>query len=151
MPRLTRGVVTGLAFLVGAGCGSITGNDEEDSALRRAEQRWSRAGVQDYQVVVQNLCFCGYTRPVRITVRFGAVVSRVDAETGEPVPTYGENVRDIAGLFDLIRDAIAQDAHELDVTYDATYGFPTLITIDYIRNAVDDELTVRTSEFQRMR
>jgi hypothetical protein len=143
--------MAGLALLVGAGCGLITGNDDEDSALDRAELRWSGSGVQDYQIVVQNLCFCGYIRPVRITVRFGAVVSRVDAETGEPVPTYGENVRDIAGLFDLIRDAIAQDAHSLDVKYDATYGFPTLITIDYIRNAIDDELTVKTSEFQRLR
>ena len=151
MARLTRSVVAGLALLVGAGCGLITGNDDEESALDRAELRWSRSGVQDYQVVVQNLCFCGYVRPVRITVRFGAVVSRVDAETGEPVPTYAQNVRDIPGLFDLIREAIAQDAHELDVTYDATYGFPTLITIDYIRNAVDDELTVKTSEFQPMR
>lgn len=151
MAGLTRSVVAGLALLVGAGCGLITGTDEEESALHRAELRWSKSGVQDYQVVVQYLCFCGYTRPVRLTVRFGSVVSRVDAETGQPVPSFGENVRDVAGLFDLIREAIAQNAHSLDVTYDATYGFPTLITIDYIRNAVDDELTVKTSEFQPMR
>jgi hypothetical protein len=151
MARLTHGVMAGLALLVGAGCGLITGNDEEESALRRAELRWSRSAVQDYQVVVQNLCFCGYIRPVRITVRFGAVVSRVDAETGEPVPAYGHNVRDIAGLFDLIREAMAQDAYRLDVTYDPEYGFPTLIDIDYIQHAVDDELRVKTSEFQPMR
>ena len=151
LSRLTRSVMAGLALLVGTGCGLITGNDEEESALRRAELRWSRSGVQDYQVVVQYLCFCGYTRPVRITVRFGNVVSRVDAETGQPVPPFGENVRDVAGLFDLIREAIAQNAHTLEVTYDATYGFPTLIDIDYIQHAVDDELRVKTSEFQPMR
>jgi hypothetical protein len=151
MTSLTRRAGAGLALLAAAGCGLITGNDEDDSALRRAEARWSRSGVQDYQVVVQYLCFCGYTRPVRITVRSGAVVSRVDAETGQPVPAQGNNVRDIVGLFDLIREAIAEDAHRLNATYDATYGFPTLIDIDYIENAIDDELRITTSEFQRLR
>lgn len=151
MARLTRGVMAGLALLVAAGCGLITGNDEDDSALRRAEVRWSRSGVQDYQVVVQRLCFCGYTRPQRITVRFGNVVSNVDAETGQPVVVLMNLMPDVPGLFALIREAIEQNAHRLDVSYDATYGFPTFIDIDYIKNAVDDELQIRTSEFQPTR
>lgn len=151
MARLTRSVMAGLTLLVGASCGLITGSDDKESELRRAELRWSRSGVQDYQVVVQYLCFCGYTRPVRLTVRSGNVVSRVDAETGQPVPSFGENVRDIAGLFDLIREAMGQNAYRLDVTYDPEYGFPTLIDIDYIQHAVDDELRVTTSGFQPTR
>lgn len=153
MRDLTRRTVVGLALLVTGGCGLVTGSDygEGEEALQRARARWNRAGVQDYQLVVQHLCFCGYTRPVRLTVRFGQVVSQVDAQTGEPVPSYVTTVRDIAGLFDLIREAIELNAHKLDADYDSSYGFPTSIDIDYIRNAVDDELLVKVSEFQPLR
>jgi hypothetical protein len=151
MDSLTRRTVSSALVVLVASCGLITGSDDDDATeLRRAQNRWNRSGVQDYQVVVQNLCFCGYTRPVRITVRFGSVISKVDAETGEPAPSYA-NAREIARLFDLVREAIDQDADRIEVSYDATYGFPTRIDIDYIRNAVDDELQVRASEFQPMR
>ncbi|MGH7710169.1 MAG: DUF6174 domain-containing protein [Gemmatimonadaceae bacterium] len=151
MDSLTRRAVTSALVVLAAGCGLITGSDDEVADdLRRAQNRWNRSGVQDYQIVVQNLCFCGYTRPVRITVRFGNVVSKVDAETGEPAPSYA-NAREVARLFDLVREVINQGADRIEVAYDATYGFPTRIDIDYIRNAVDDELQVRTSDFQPMR
>lgn len=149
MASLTTRLLVGAAIIAGAGCG--LGSEEDEADLRRAEVRWTRSGVQDYQIVVQNLCFCGYTRPVRLTYRFGSVVSRVDAETGEPVPPYANNVRDVAGLFALIREAIDGDAHRLEVSYDGTYGYPRFIDIDYVGNAADDELQVRTSEFQPLR
>ena len=140
------------ALALSAACGLITGtgDDDDEEALRSAQVRWNSARVQDYSVVVQHLCFCGYVRPVRITVRAGAVVSSVDAETGEPAPSYA-TVRDVAGLFTLIRKAIDDGADKLEVTYDAQLGYPTFINIDYITNAVDDELQVRTSEFQQLR
>jgi uncharacterized protein DUF6174 len=149
--RLTR-LTAGAALASSAACGLVTGTDDNDDeeALRGAQVRWNNARVQDYTVVVQHLCFCGYVRPVRITVRSGAVVSSVDAQTGEPVPTYA-TVRDIAALFTLIRQAIDDGADKLDVTYDSQLGYPTFINIDYITNAVDDELQVRTSEFQQLR
>ncbi|MGQ0641168.1 MAG: DUF6174 domain-containing protein [Gemmatimonadaceae bacterium] len=144
-------LVSGLVLLAG-GCGLPTDGDREDLLdLQAAERRWAQSGVQDYQIIVQQLCFCGYTRPVRITVRLGNVVSRVDAESGEPVPQQGENAREVRGLFALVRDAIDRDAHSMSVTYDATYGIPLQINIDYIANTVDDELTVRASEFQPLR
>lgn len=147
---LTR-VGAGAALALSVACGLVTGTDDNnnDKALRTAQVRWNNAGVEDYTVVVQHLCFCGYVRPVRITVRSGAVVSSVDAETGEPVPTYA-TVRDITALFTLIRKAIDDGADRLEVTYDAQLGYPTFINIDYIKNAVDDELQVRTSEFQQL-
>jgi hypothetical protein len=148
---LTR-LAAGAALALSAACGLVTGTDDndDDKALRTAQILWNSAGVQDYTVVVQHLCFCGYVRPVRITVRSGAVVSSVDAETGQPVPSYA-TVRDIAALFTLIREAIDDGADRLEVTYDAQLGYPTFINIDYIKNAVDDELQVRTSEFQQVR
>ncbi len=142
----------GTALALSAACGLVTGpgDGDDDKTLRQAQIRWNSARVQDYTVVVQHLCFCGYVRPVRVTVRSGVLVSSVDAESGEPVPSYA-TVRDIAGLFTLIREAIDEGADRLDVTYHAQLGYPTLINIDYVTNAIDDELTVKTSEFQRNR
>lgn len=150
MASLTTRLLLLGTLVAGSSCG-ITGNDDADADLRRAQTRWTRSGVQDYSIVVQYLCFCAYTRPVRITVRFGNVVSRVDAETGQPVPEAGNHIRDVQGLFALVREAIDRDAHRLEASYDATYGFPKEIDIDYIGNAVDDELQIRTSEFLPMR
>lgn len=148
---LTKVALASSVLLLAGACAVSTGTEDDDS-LRAAELRWLRAGVQDYQIVVQNACFCGYTRPVRVTVRMGSVVSRVDAETGEAVPPQGvQGARDVPQLFALIRDAIMRDAYSLSVTYDATYGFPTQINIDYIGNAIDDELSVKTSEFLPLR
>lgn len=147
--RLTR-FAAGVIIALTSACGLITGTGDDDDDLRDAQARWNSARVQDYSVVVQHLCFCGYVRPVRVTVRGGAIVSSVDAETGEAVPSYA-TVRDIAGLFTLIRKAIDDGADKLNVKYDSELGYPTLIDIDYITNAVDDELTVKTSEFQRLR
>ena len=148
---LTR-LSAGAALALSAACGLVTGTDDDDNdkALRTAQIRWNNAAVQDYTVVVQHLCFCGYVRPVRITVRSGAVVSSVDAQTGEPVPSYA-TVRDVMALFTLIRKAIDDGADRLEVTYDAQLGYPTFINIDYHKNAADDELQVRTSEFQQLR
>ena len=145
-------VVPAALVLFAAGCG-ITDNESDDNEmdLRVAEQRWLRSGVQDYQIVVQYLCFCGYVRPVRLTVRSGNIVSRVDAESGEPVPPQGSHIGAVPDLFTLVREAIEQDAYSLTVTYDATYGFPTQINIDYIGNAIDDELHVSASQFQPAR
>ena len=147
---LTR-LAAGAALALSAACGLVTGtSDDDEDELREAQTRWSSGRVQDYTVVVQHLCFCGYVRPVRITVRSGAIVSSVDAETGEPVPTYA-TVRDVPGLFTLIRKAIDEGADRLEVTYNSQLGYPTFINIDYIVNAVDDELQVKTSEFAQLR
>ena len=148
--RLTS-LLLGAVLLAGARCQLSTDNDDAESDVRRAQARWHRSGVQDYQIVVQYLCFCAFTRPVRITVRFGNIVSRVDAETGQPVPAEGNHVRDVAGLFDLVLEAIDRDAARVDASYDATYGYPKMIDIDYLANAIDDELQIKTSEFQPLR
>jgi hypothetical protein len=40
------------------------------------------------------------------------------------------------------------DADEVLVTYDATYGFPTSISIDQIKEAVDDEISYQVENFE---
>ena len=35
----------------------------------------------------------------------------------------------------------------INVSFDQQYGFPTSAFIDYVKNAIDDELSIRTSGF----
>lgn len=144
-------MAAGVTLVLASACGLFTGpGDDDERALRDAQSRWNSARIQDYRVVVQHLCFCGYVRPVLVVVAAGSIVSSTDAETGEPVPSYAM-VRDIPALFALIRDAIDKGADRLDVTYDRQLGYPREIKIDYMTNAADDELTVTTSELHRLR
>ena len=45
----------------------------------------------------------------------------------------------INGLFEVIQDAIDDEADQITVSYDSELGYPTNIEIDYNVNAIDDE------------
>lgn len=49
--------------------------------------------------------------------------------------------------FDYLGEAI-QDANNTTINYDPTYGFPTLISIDWIELAIDDEMYLTLSNFE---
>ena len=45
----------------------------------------------------------------------------------------------IPGLFNLIQDAIDTGAYSLEAQYDAEFGYPTEVFIDYVSNIADEE------------
>jgi len=56
----------------------------------------------------------------------------------------------IEGLFELIAEAARMQPARLDVTYHATEHYPTSISIDYMANAADDEVTIKVVALTRM-
>jgi hypothetical protein len=115
--------------------------------LRAAQELWQRSGIDSYELTVQRICYCLSAEPVRVRVENGIVVSRTFASTGDPVPsTYANLYPDVPGLFAIVEEA-ARDADDLDVRFDATYGFPAEISIDWYEVAVDDEISYRTESF----
>jgi hypothetical protein len=120
-------------------------------SLRAAQARWERSGIESYEITVRRLCFCGFVEPVRVRVIDGIIVSRTVVPSGEPVPhTHAAYIPDVPGLFAIVEEA-AVGADELDVTFDAVYGFPTEISIDGDETAVDDEVVFRTEAFTVIR
>lgn len=121
--------------------------------LKEQRELWESMGVTDYTYELTYHCFCVTTTtvPVLVTVVDGEVVSAVYAESfgdiseGDPVPDDYE-ARTIDELFDLAREAL-READAVEITYDATWGFPSVIDIDYIQDAIDDELTVFARDF----
>ncbi|MDA0329187.1 MAG: DUF6174 domain-containing protein [Gemmatimonadetes bacterium] len=142
------GIVFGGAILLGS-CGTLGLGSSVLDELERNQERWERVAPAAYQYAVERLCFCGLEArgPVRVTVVGSAVSSRVYVDSGDPVPAnFGESFPTVPGLFDILRDAIDRDAHEIRVTYDPETGVPIDFWIDYLEMAIDEELGIRVTE-----
>jgi hypothetical protein len=147
--RPIRLVLSALILLGAAACDSPFGlGDDRDDILRDNAARWARNGFASYDLVLQQLCFCGFVDSVRVQVRDGVKVGVEVAATGEPLP-FNQVYPDVPGLFDIVEDAIDRAAHELDVQYHAVLGYPAEIAIDYRQNVADDEVTWRVSSLVR--
>jgi hypothetical protein len=80
-----------------------------------------------------------------VVVQNGTVVS----VTFLPDPTQSVDATSyptVEGLFDTIRDGLDR-AGSIEVTYDAARGYPTRIAIDWVKNAIDDEIAYTVTEF----
>ncbi|MBD2229946.1 DUF6174 domain-containing protein [Calothrix anomala] len=116
---------------------------------------WEKQNILNYRYTFSNGCFCipDARGPVVIEVRNGKTRSITSVETGLPVtnPEYFENYNTIPKLFNVIQDAIARQAFNLDVNYSARYGYPTQINIDYNAQIADEELYLTIENFQVLR
>jgi hypothetical protein len=131
--------------LAAAACGNPLSPTED---LEDARRTWSRQGLTSYRFNVSQLCFCGPdVRGVfHVVVERGSVTSVTDAETGAPRTPHPAVPLTVEALFDKVEEAIERDADEIDVRYDPMLGYPQEIAIDFIENAIDDEVTYVVSD-----
>jgi len=124
----------------------VASSGPADSLLEVNRALWSSSGIDSYRYRFRWECFCGeeYVRVVDITVLHGAIVSVVEASTGRPVSERAAAYyRTIDGLFDFLRGAIDRPADSVRSTYDANLGYPVETYIDYVAQAIDDEISFR--------
>jgi Family of unknown function (DUF6174) len=135
------------------GCDGLFGTDN-DAAQREqftaSLNAWRAANVDDYGYTLELNCACAPASQlgiVRVTVRNGAVVSRVYTNgTAAPESVFGP-YDTVEELFDVVEDAISRDADLLSVIYHPTYGFPSLLQLDPSTSDADDHLEFVVSEF----
>ena len=135
------GVMAALVTLTA--CGGLGPLDGPREELERARELWEEYEPANYSYAVRRFCFCATEAigPVRVVVSNGIVVEARYVATTDTVPTsYRSLFPTVAGLFDILEDAYDSDASDVDVTYDTNTGVPTEFFIDYIENAVDDEV-----------
>lgn len=133
-----------------AACSLITGPSDGEQ-LADARARWDRAGPDNYDYDVRWDCFCGglVGRWLEVSVRGNVVIRATYADTGLDVePQYFPQVPTVAGLFDQVATIIAEDPDHLEVEYDAERGQPVMLSVDRIRNAVDDEYSFQSRNLQ---
>jgi hypothetical protein len=145
--RWRNATLISIVGIAAIGCSDPLGPRED--RLAEARVAWALAGPAGYEFVFQRLCFCGpdTVRPVRIEVRFGEVTAVTVVETGEALTDLGAYPT-IEDLFAEIEDAIEQDAFSLDAQYHGDLGYPVEVSIDYLENAVDEEMVFRVSSFR---
>jgi hypothetical protein len=138
-----------LGWLCASACSDIGFDVRSLTDLERAQATWNRFGPDSYVYAMARICFCPveYTMPVRVRVVQGVAVERTFVGTGDPVPESMEHLfPTIDGLFDILRQAYAEDAHDVRVSYDPDLGYPTEFGIDYDEHVADEELGVNVTE-----
>jgi hypothetical protein len=142
-------LVLTLVFILAA-C-SVAVPSEYDQNLRK----WDDANPTHYRFRLSLICFCIFTdqMPLTVEVKDGDVVS-VTNQAGETVlPSddlyqYYEPYLTVDHLFAELGVVLSGEAEEVLVTYDSNYGYPANIAIDYIKEAIDDELSIQVSDFE---
>jgi hypothetical protein len=144
---LSRLAALGALLLVG-GCELVTGPGEP-ARLEEARRLWARVGPQDYAFEFTPNCFCALGgQHIRVTVDNGAVIRARVLSTDAPVAAYlFASIPTIPELFDVIENAFSRDAHDIEASYDGTYGYPVNVAIDYDPNAIDEEYGFTISGF----
>ncbi len=91
--------------------------------------------------------------PLVIEVQDGNVIS-MQYQSGKAIEESNRELYQRYGTIDKIFSELDKDiqgeADEVIVSYDATYGFPTQANIDFIKNAMDDEVTLTISGFEKL-
>ena len=111
--------------------------------------RWAEAAPDAYTFRLQRSCFCAseFLRPVQIEVVFGEVTFAYFADDREPILTPLPAVPTIDDLFLEVRSAINRDADRILAEYDATFGFPISVSIDFDFQTIDEEMVFFVSHF----
>jgi hypothetical protein len=117
--------------------------------LGQARQRWSAAQISHYRYVGKPSCFCPpeYLRALRIEISNGQVVSRVYDEDGSKLMLKeSQGLGTIEAQFDMIQETVQQGG-KVRATYDRQFGYPTIVALDPIPDAMDDEFFFQISDF----
>ena len=125
------------------------------SEFSQNQEKWEDANITHYRFNLDMVCFCAFRdqMPLTIEVRDGQVVSitnNAGTEVLDTDPSYEFFMpyATIAQLFAELDANLNGNADEVTVKYDETYGFPTELNIDFVKEAVDDELYLTVSGFE---
>jgi hypothetical protein len=127
----------------------------QQGELDQNRLKWDSQGIDRYRFLLFVSCFCAFTErmPLSIEVRYGEIVSMAYND-GTPVPAddpemaFFSQFATIDRLFDELKTGDTAGGDSVKITYDPTYGFPTQVDADPIKDAVDDEFYLTLSDFE---
>ena len=123
--------------------------------LTQNQTKWEQANIDSYRFSLMIGCFCAFMdrMPLTIEVNNGQVTSIKYADGSSVDSTDGQfeyfnRFATMDGLFAEVKADQNGAAEEVKVTYDSTYGYPSRISVDRIKAAVDDEYSLTVSNFE---
>jgi hypothetical protein len=144
-----------LLTLVLAACTAVGNAMESQSEIEQNKEKWQNANISHYRYHLHIGCFCAFVEnmPLIIEVQDGQVVS-MEYESGNEIDATSRELFDKYATIDLIFAGLEADlngaADKVTVEYDPTYGFPTKAEIDFVEEAIDDELYLTLSNFEEI-
>ena len=121
------------------GCQILGPDDPRTEAVSNHRSAWSNWSDGTYSFTVFRGCFCAWGGAVWIQVVDDEIAAAFLTERNEPVPSeHLGNLQTIDDIFDMIERA-EQEADNLEVEW-SDEGYPSRVFIDWIEEAVDDEL-----------
>jgi hypothetical protein len=140
---MLRALFTWVCVVGVAGCGILDASDEDRTRdLQEARAAWERAAIQDYDLDMRRLCFCGTPIDVTVRVRGGQrfdVLYELDGAPAPVPPQFALYYPTVPELFERIERAFREEADEVRVTYHPTLGYPTELWVDQSRSISDEE------------
>jgi hypothetical protein len=146
-----------LLAVAAAGCDNPFDSDQfQREELARARTLWEREGGPSYTFTMELQCYCApgtSLAPVVVTVKNGQPVSRIYARSKPTDPTINASAEvfgeydTVEDLFEVIEDAIDNDANVLQVGYNDLKGFPEVINIAFKGGTANDQRIVFVSDF----
>ena len=126
---------------------SACGGQARDT-LETNRALWTSQALTDYSYHFKRSCFCGEPSISPVTIEVHDSEISVTYEDGQPMEQeYLQYFPDIPGLFGIVDNAISK-ADSLDVQYDSSYGYPTHISVDFMKNAIDDEVAYEAGNLE---
>lgn len=124
------------------------------SALERNREKWEGQNFNHYRFTVVVTCFCPFAgAEVTYEVQNGQIVDQaVQAHPDrqfdpDQISEFYQDYNTIEKVFNYVERA-SNEADETTIEYDPTYGFPIDISVDWIKEAVDDEFYLTLSNFE---
>lgn len=138
--------------LILAACSA--GTSEFDKNL----ETWQSSNNISYRFSLHIGCFCVFRdqMPLTVEVQNGEVISMTKpdgtlVDATDPISETFTKYGTIDRIFSELKAGQSGGAEEVTVTYDPTYGFPAEIYFDFIKQAVDDELSIQVSNFEALK
>jgi hypothetical protein len=142
--------------LILTACSAIAGASGNQSELEQNKEKWQNHSISHYRYHLHLSCFCAFVEnmPLVIEVQEGEVVSMEFKNGCEIDPAIRQDLFEKYATIDRIFAELEADlngaADKVTIEYDATYGFPTRADIDFIEDAIDDELYLTVSNFETL-
>ena len=151
-PRTSTGRSARRAFLVSALLSAALAcddpNDPARDALDANRELWRSHEIVDYRYEYRLDCFCAGpgSEPVAIEVSDGEVVRVTLLLTSEEVPPSElSDYPTVDRLFEMMEEWLSRDPYDVSADYHPELGYPTNVFIDFIENAIDEELGFQAS------
>ncbi len=135
-----------LAIVLSA-CGSGT-------AFQQNLDKWEGQNINHYRFTLVVGCFCPFAgAEVTYEVLNGQVVTEsikpaVDRpDEPDRISEFYQPYNTIEKVFGYVGKTL-NEADETTIAYDPTYGFPTTVSVDWIKQAMDDEMYLTLSNFE---